>query len=135
MFTKKEAPKNETKKSTEKEGCGCSAPATKNPSTPAKFETEYSSYDSKKNAQKKTKVTIKYDVGFQNQLYIRGKGANLTWDKGIPLKNVKSDEWVWETDTNFSTCEFKVLLNDKQYEQGDNHYLTFGSAIVYTPRF
>lgn len=100
----------------------------------ASAATEYSAYDPKKN-QSKTKVTVKYDVGFSNQLYIRGKGANLSWEKGIVLKNVKPDEWVWETDAHFSNCEFKVLINDKNFESGDNHYLIQGSTIVYTPHF
>ena len=83
----------------------------------------------------KTRITIKYDVGFNNTLYLRGKGANLSWDKGIILKNVKADEWVWETDTPFTTGEFKVLINDKHYEMGENHPLTCGANIHYTPKF
>lgn len=83
----------------------------------------------------KTKVIIKYDVGYANDLYIRGKGANLNWDKGLKLKNLKHDEWVWETDVPFSACEFKVLINDRIYETGTNHTLNSGSAITYSPRF
>lgn len=83
----------------------------------------------------RTKITIKYDVGFPNQLYIRGKGANLSWEKGIPLKNIKADEWIWESDANFLNCEFKVLVNDKHYEKGENHLVASGSTIIYTPHF
>lgn len=142
MLTKKDPQKNEGKNSkskpAENESNSTKAttafPAQTKQFTPAKsFDTEYS-YEAKKNPHQ-TRVTIKYNVGFQNQLYIRGKGANLNWDKGIQLKNVKADEWIWETDANFSHCEFKVLLNDKQYETGDNHYLTYGSSIVYSPHF
>lgn len=82
-----------------------------------------------------TRVTVKYDVGFSNGIFLRGKGANLSWEKGIPLKNVKNDEWVWETDAPFSTCEFKVLINDSCYELGDNHPLTCGATVQYTPKF
>lgn len=82
-----------------------------------------------------TRVTIKYDVGFPNSIYIRGKGANLNWNKGIPLKNVKHDEWIWETDVPFTSCEFKVLINDKHYENGENHHLNCGATIQYTPKF
>lgn len=82
-----------------------------------------------------TRVTVKFDVGFGNALYIRGKGANLNWNKGIMMRNVKPDEWQWEIDLPFNACEFKVLINDREYELGDNHPLIAGSAIQYTPKF
>ncbi len=83
----------------------------------------------------RTRIVVKYDVGFNNSIHIRGYGANLSWERGIPLKNTKSDEWVWETDASFSGGEFKVLINDKHYEAGDNHKLNSGATIQYTPRF
>jgi len=83
----------------------------------------------------KTRVIILFDTGFGNHLTIRGKGANLTWERGIPLHNSKTDEWIWETNTPFNTCEFKILLNDKAYELGENHLLNCGTTIQYTPKF
>ena len=83
----------------------------------------------------KTRIIIKFDVGFGNTLHIRGNGANLNWDKGTPMKNIKNDEWVWETDMPFSKAEFKVLINDKHYEIGHNHMIHSGNMIQYTPRF
>lgn len=83
----------------------------------------------------KTRVIVKYDVGFSNNLYLRGSGANLSWERGVPLKNVSADEWVWETDIPFSSCEFKVLVNDKDFEAGENHILKSGATLRYTPNF
>lgn len=83
----------------------------------------------------KTRITVKYDVGFGNSLFIRGQGANLSWDKGMPMRNIKNDEWVWETDIPFATAEFKVLINDRSYETGRNHLLHCGTIVQYTPRF
>lgn len=83
----------------------------------------------------KTRIIVKYDVGFSNLLAIRGKGASLSWEKGCLLKNIKNDEWLWETEALFTTCEFKILINDKQYETGENHLLRYGTTVQYTPRF
>ena len=99
-------------------------------STAAKTEIKT---DSKK--APKTRVVVRYDVGFNNTLCIRGKGANLNWDKGITLKNIKADEWVWETEASFNTCEFKVLINDSYFETGENHPISCGACIHYTPKF
>lgn len=93
--------------------------------------------EEKKNNLKKgkTKIIIKYDVGFNNALYIRGQGGDLSWEQGKMMKNVGPDEWVWECEVPFKNCEFKVLINDQWYEVGDNHSLKCGGAIQYTPRF
>ena len=84
---------------------------------------------------KKSRVLVKYDVGFGNILFIRGQGAGLNWEKGQMMKNLSKDEWVWETDLSFNACEFKVLLNDQGFESGDNHKLLQGANFEYTPRF
>ena len=83
----------------------------------------------------KTCISIKYDVGFNNALYIRGNGSDLSWEKGKLMKNVSSDEWIWETDKSFGQCEFKVLINDQHYENGENRRISHGSTVSYTPQF
>lgn len=82
-----------------------------------------------------TRIIVKYDVGFNNSIYLRGDGADLSWERGIMLKNIRFDEWVWETSMPFSNCEFKVLINDRQYELGENHHLQCGTSFEYTPSF
>lgn len=82
-----------------------------------------------------TRIVVHFDVGFNNNLFIRGSGANLNWNKGIMLLNTRPDEWVWETEQIFNSCEFKVLINDSHYEEGDNHTITCNNCIEYTPRF
>ena len=84
-----------------------------------------------------TRVTVKYDVGFPNQLFLRGEGPDLewSWEEGIPLKNVAPDTWVWETRKSFGEASFKVLVNDEQFEHGENHKIAQGSSLEYTPSF
>lgn len=88
-----------------------------------------------KEQNKLTRVVVHFDVGYNNHLFIRGNGANLSWNKGIMLRNTRSNEWVWETDAPFKSCEFKILINDIQYEQGNNHTLNSGKNMEYTPHF
>lgn len=86
-------------------------------------------------AQSKTRVLIKYDAGFKNNLYIRGMGGGLSWEQGVLLKNISPDEWVWEPNSPIKDCEFKVLINDERYEIGENHHITGGKLFQYTPQF
>lgn len=84
----------------------------------------------------RTKITVKFDCGFNNFLSIRGEGIpKLSWEKGTPLKNIKADEWVFETDQPFPKGEFKILINDNIYESGPNHSITSGKSIQFTPYF
>lgn len=85
--------------------------------------------------KKATRITIRYDAGPNNNLYIRGEGAGLSWDHGVLLKNIGPDEWIWETSLPFNECEFKVVLNDQQYEVGENHHLDSGIWLQYSPHF
>jgi|SaaInl8_120m_RNA_FD_contig_71_695919_length_685_multi_4_in_0_out_0_1 hypothetical protein len=87
------------------------------------------------NLKTATRIIVKCDVGFSNLLYLRGEGASLNWEKGIKMKNINADEWIWETDKKFTTCEFKVLLNDDSYESGENHSISCGSSLEYIPSF
>lgn len=108
------------------------------PSNAANSSSNFSSNTlapSSTSGKTRSRIVVHYDVGFPNNLYIRGKGADLSWDRGILLKNTKADEWVWETDENFATCEFKVLINDYIYESQENHVIKKGQVIEYTPIF
>lgn len=83
-----------------------------------------------------TKIVVKCNCGFPNKLYLRGEGIQgLSWDKGTLMKCTKADEWIWETDKPFNHAQIKVVLNDKQYEVGENHALDCGKSITFSPRF
>jgi hypothetical protein len=105
---------------------------------PISCDVTTASSKTKKSTQKEgvTRVVVKFDCGFANSLFLRGEGiASLSWEKGLPLKNIKSDEWVWETDRPFAKAQFKVLINDKAYEVGENHSLKHGETLTCTPKF
>lgn len=82
-----------------------------------------------------TRVTVRYDVGWDNAVFVRGRGATLSWNKGTKLKNVGANTWVWETRSKFTDCEFKVLINDTIYEEGANRALQSGVEVEVQPDF
>jgi len=83
----------------------------------------------------RTTVTARVDVGFGNDLFIRGEGAGLSWDKGVLMDNVSPYEWVWKTTRAKSDVEFKFLINDEQWADGDNLTVSPGGASISTPTF
>lgn len=114
---------NNDVKSPEKcSACTCSSPMAK------KSES--------KGGLKKTSVTVKFDCGFPNTLYIRGEGcSSLSWNKGIQMTNISSNEWTWECARPCSHVTFKVLINDEVYESGDNHTIGYGDTMTVYPNF
>lgn len=118
-------------KSVKTSGKSAKSPLPKNPNPTLRS----SSLTRASQVKRKTQILVKYDAGFSNNLYIRGEGANLNWKKGIELKNINKDEWVWETSNDFNSCSFKILINDEQFEIGENHAINCGKSIQLTPLF
>ena len=83
----------------------------------------------------KTSIIARVDVGFGNQLYIRGTGADLSWEKGLPLENVSSYEWAFATTKAKSDVTFKFLINDKLWAEGDNVTVAEGATSISSPVF
>ncbi len=75
---------------------------------------------SPKPSQQTTIVEAKVDVEFGNSLFIRGQGAELSWDKGLPLSCIDGSTWVWSTTKAKDRLVFKLVLNDQVWAQGED---------------
>lgn len=82
-----------------------------------------------------TRIIVKKDAGWGNSLYIRGEGAGLNWQKGVLLQCVDSDEWVWENKVAKGSVEFKILINDKFWADGENLAVCAGETLTCYPTF
>jgi hypothetical protein len=83
-----------------------------------------------------TRITVKYDAGMGNRLYIRGEGGRLGhWDKGFELKNIGGDTWVFETQDDFPELEYKIKFNDNQWENCENRKIGRGKKEEIRPTF
>ncbi len=114
--------------------------ATKTPNPSSKIENlkPNTLHAMPPNASQKnhTKIVVKCNCGFPHNLFIRGEGiSGLSWDKGVAMKNVKADEWEWITDKSFSNAKFKIVLDDRQFERGENHPVECGKQVVLSPQF
>jgi len=126
--TKKAAKKVATKKVTTKKEAAKKAPAKK---AAAK---KLAKKATKKKVQKTT-VIARVDVGFGNSLYIRGEGAELSWDKGILLDNVSPYEWSFDTTQAKGDLSFKFLINDEVWADGDDLVVAQGDTSISSPVF
>jgi hypothetical protein len=79
-------------------------------------------------------IEAKIDVGFGNNLFVRGQGAGLSWERGVQLENVDQKTWrlaVPATDK----LQFKLLLNDNVWAQGEDVVAAPGKKVEVTPAF
>ncbi len=83
----------------------------------------------------KTSIIARVDVGFGNQLYVRGTGADLSWEKGLQLENVSAYEWTFATTKAKSDVTFKFLINDELWAEGDNIIVAEGATSISSPVF
>jgi len=82
-----------------------------------------------------TVVQAKIDVGFGNSIFIRGQGAGLSWDKGLPLTCIEGAAWVWSTKQAKGKMVFKLLLNDQVWAKGEDVVVEAGTKIEIVPVF
>lgn len=83
----------------------------------------------------KTGILAYVDVGYGNTLYIRGKGAGLSWEKGVPLENVSATEWTFNTTKATGKITFKFLINDQVWSEGNDLTINAGSKSISSPLF
>ena len=87
---------------------------------------------------KKTPIIIRahVDVGFGNRLFLRGDGCGLSWDNGIEMSSIADDCWEWRSECcDMPSCfEFKLLINDQEWSNGEN-YLAVGQITDVSPSF
>ena len=84
----------------------------------------------------KTRIHIQCNTGFGNSLYIRGDTPPLRWDSGHRCENVDANTWLFEMERLQSgEIQFKILLNDTVWEEGDNHHISAMDETLFMPLF
>ncbi|MSU57580.1 MAG: hypothetical protein EXS35_05275 [Pedosphaera sp.] len=81
-----------------------------------------------------TTIEARIDVGFGNSLFVRGQGAGLSWERGTPLTCVDGRVWRLTVPAK-EAVQFKLLLNDSVWAQGNDLVAAPGQRVEVTPAF
>ena len=81
-----------------------------------------------------TIIDVKRDVGFGNAVFLRGQGAGLTWERGLPLVCVDGKTWRW-TGIAKDPIRFKLLINDTIWSAGNDLTIAPGQKLEVAPEF
>lgn len=60
-----------------------------------------------------TRLIVTAYIGIGNKLFIRGKGAGLSWDRGVPLQFISIGKWRWESAEASGPVVAKLYKNDQ----------------------
>ena len=82
-----------------------------------------------------TKIKAQIDIGFGNELFIRGNAAGLSWDKGIQMNCVNDDMWTFTLIGAPGPVAFKFLVNDLTWSAGEDYIVQPGADFVINPAF
>jgi len=81
-----------------------------------------------------TTIDVKRDVGFGNAVFLRGQGAGLTWERGLPLVCVDAQTWRWSGMAK-DPIKFKLLINDTIWSAGNDLMIAPGQKMEVAPDF
>lgn len=109
--------------------------ATKSSKAPAKKSAPAKKQPAAATTPQPTCISAKVDIGFGNQLFLRGEGPGLSWDKGLPMEC--SSNVMWGTTLAGATAPvvFKVLVNDLTWSAGKDYVAEPGQSVTITPTF
>lgn len=89
-------------------------------------------------AKKTTRIVARIDIGWGNMLFVRGEGAGLSWEQGVPMLCAEKDggvEWYWTAETADGPISFKFLINDETWASGENVTINAGDTHISKPSF
>lgn len=81
-----------------------------------------------------TEIKVDFKLPDNHTLAIRGQGADLNWSKGRALDKV-DEMYVYRFQGQSSHIEYKILLDDIQWEIGKNHRIKPGKVVTIAPSF
>lgn len=80
-----------------------------------------------------TEIKIKCVVPIGHALTIRGQGEGLDWNKGKPLQQIDDETHVYRIEGVSEKLEYKILLDDEQWENCPNHEIEAGKSEEFKP--
>ena len=82
-----------------------------------------------------TSVVANVMIGIGNKPYLRGEGAGLSWDEGVPMNFIEIGKWAWTPTRKNAALTVQVYRNDEDPDNGGKIEVKSGEEIEITPDF
>jgi len=100
-------------------------------------QSGYVSATTQSNSTVTTTIKIVYDVGYGNNMYVRGSVSPLSWTLGKLMTWTTGNVWTYTTTAipSGTAFEFKALINDNRWSDGANFQGTGGQTVTVYPTY
>lgn len=82
-----------------------------------------------------TSVIANVMIGIGNKPYLRGEGAGLSWDEGVPMNFIEIGKWAWTPTRKNASLTVQLYRNDEEPDKGGKIEVKSGQQIEITPDF
>ena len=82
-----------------------------------------------------TSVIANVMIGIGNKPYLRGEGAGLDWDEGVPMNFIEIGKWAWTPPRKNAALTVQLFRNDEEPDKGGKIEVKSGEQIEITPDF
>ena len=82
-----------------------------------------------------TSVIANVMIGIGNKPYLRGEGAGLSWDEGVPMNFIEIGKWAWTPPRKNASLTVQVYRNDEDPDSAGKIEVKSGEEIEITPEF
>ena len=82
-----------------------------------------------------TSVVANVMIGIGNKPYLRGEGAGLSWDEGVPMNFIEIGKWAWTPPRKNASLTVQLYRNDEEPDTGGKIEVKSGQEIEITPEF
>ncbi len=96
---------------------------------------QIANFDEESDGGEFRQICVKAKVPFPYSLTIRGQGADLSWERGEKLEQIDEDTYVYQLPGASGEVEYKILLEDRDWENGFNHTIDTEDRQEITPTF
>jgi hypothetical protein len=80
-----------------------------------------------------TEIKVHCNLPFGHTLTVRGEGAGLDWEKGVALEKIDEETYVYRKQGVVGSAQYKILLDDSQWEIVDNRSIEAQKSQEITP--
>ena len=75
------------------------------------------------------------NIDISSTPFVRGEGAGLSWDEGVPMEFIEIGKWEWKIENATETASCRIFKDDSLAAKGDDIVINVGEKAEVYPEF